>query len=116
MNEQPTKLVLVWTSADREVAINMILMYGRNAKRFDWWGQVNVLVWGPSGNTLLGDEELQAEIKAMIGEGIEVLACKACSDRYGISDALSELGVNVLYTGELLTNATKSPEWAVLTF
>jgi hypothetical protein len=116
MSEQPTKLVLVWTTADSEVAMNMILMYGRNSKRFDWWDEVNILVWGPSGKTLLGDHELQAEIKAILGEGIEVLACKACADRYGIGNALSEFGVNVLYTGELLTNATKSPEWAVLTF
>jgi len=49
-------------------------------------------------------------------EGVEVMACKGCADRYGISDALSELGVKVFYTGEALTNAAKSSEWAVLTF
>ena len=116
MIEQPSKLVLVWTSADREVAMNMILMYGRNAKRFGWWDEVNLLIWGPSGKLLLADEELKIEIQGMIDEGVEVIACKACADRYGISDALSELGVKVFYTGEALTNATKSPEWAVLTF
>ena len=116
MSEQPSNLVLVWTSADREVAINMILMYGRNARHLGWRDKVNVIVWGPSGKLLLADEELQAEIKAMIEEGIEVIACKACADRYGISDSLSALGVKVFYTGEALTNATKSPEWAVLTF
>jgi len=116
MSEQPSKLILVWTTADREVAMNMILMYGRNAGRFDWWDEVNVLVWGPSGKLLLADEELKNEIKAMIDEGVEVIACKACADRYGISDALSKLGVKVFYTGEALTIAAKSPEWAVLTF
>jgi len=116
MSEQPSKLVLVWTTADREVAMNMILMYGRNARRFDWWDEVNVLVWGPSGKLLLADEELKTEIKAMIDEGVEVIACKGCADRYGISDALSKLGVKVFYTGEALTNAAKSSEWAVITF
>jgi len=116
MSEGPTKLVLVWTTADREVAMNMILMYGRNARRLGWWDQVNLLVWGPSGPLLLADEELKVEIKAMIDEGVEVIACKACADRYGISDALSEISVKVFYTGEALTNAVKSPDWAVLTF
>ena len=116
MENQPSKLVLVWTSADREVAMHMILMYGRNAKRFGWWEEVNLLVWGPSGKLLLGDKELQAEVKAMIEAGVEVIACKACADRLGTSAGLSELGVKVFYTGEALTNATKSSEWAVLTF
>jgi len=116
MTAEPSNLLLVWTSADREVAMNMILMYGRNAKRFGWWEQVNLLVWGPSGKLLLADDGLKAEIKAMMDESVEVIACKACADRYGISEALSEIGVKVFYTGEALTNAVKSPEWAVLTF
>ena len=116
MSEQPTKLVLVWTSADREVAMNMILMYGRNSNRYGWWQEVNLLVWGPSGKLLLVDDELQSEVKVMIDEGVDVIACKACADRYQISDQLAALGVNVFYTGEALTNAAKSPEWAVLTF
>jgi hypothetical protein len=74
------------------------------------------LIWGPSGKLLLGDKELQAEIQAMIAGGVKVIACKACADRLGISEGLTELGVKVFYTGEALTNATKSPEWAVLTF
>lgn len=116
MSEAPSNLVLVWTTADREAAMNMILMYGRNAKRFGWWEQVNLLVWGPSDTLLLEDKQLIAEIKAIIDEGVEVIACKACADRYGISDRLSEIGVKVFYTGEALTNAIKSPDWAVLTF
>ncbi len=116
MSEQPTKLVLVWTSADREVAMHMILMYGRNAKRFNWWDEINILIWGPSGKLLLSDDELQTEIKAMIDEGVEVIACKGCADRLGTSEGLAELGVHVFYTGEALTNAVKSPEWSVLSF
>jgi len=116
MREEPSNLVLVWTSPDREVALDMILMYGRNALRFGWWDKVNLLVWGPSGSMLLSDDKLKNEVKAMLDEGVEVIACKACADRYGISEALSEFGVKVFYTGEALTNAIKSPEWAVLTF
>jgi len=47
--------------------------------------------------------------------GVELLACKACADRYGVSKRLEELGINVIYMGEPLTGYLKS-DYAVLTF
>jgi hypothetical protein len=78
--------------------------------------KINLLIWGPYGKLLLGEEALQNELLGMIKKGVKVTACKACADRLGISEGLTELAVKVFYTGEALTNATKSPEWAVLTF
>jgi hypothetical protein len=116
MSSQPTNLLLLWTTADREVALNMIFMYGHNSRKHGWWEQVHLLIWGPAQKLILADEALKAELREMQDAGVEALACKACSDRYGVSDDLTALGVNVLYTGELLTNTVKSDEWAVLTF
>lgn len=31
------KLVILWTSGDREVALKMVFMYGLNAKVKGWW-------------------------------------------------------------------------------
>lgn len=115
MTTQPDNLLLVWTTADREVASDMMFMYGFNAKKHGWWGHVQVLIWGPSGKTLLADEKLQAELKKMMSEGIDVTACKACADRYDIADDLAALGINVIYTGQLLTERTKDAGWRVLT-
>lgn len=30
------KLVIIWSSADREVALNMVFMYTANSKKFGW--------------------------------------------------------------------------------
>jgi len=109
------KLALIWSSRDRDVALNMVFMYGKNSRLKGWWDQVRLVVWGPSAKLLSVDEELQAELKAMKEAGVALQACKACSDRYGVSDKLEALGIDVLYMGVPLTEYLKG-DWAVLTF
>lgn len=98
------KLVIIWTSGDREVAFKMVFMYTFNSKRHEWWDDVTLIIWGPSAKILSEDQELQAEIKKIIDAGIVVKACKGCSDQYGVSEKLEEIGVIVLYIGKELTD------------
>ena len=95
------KLVVLWTSGDREVALKMAFMYTYNSKKFGWWDDITLVVWGPSAKLLAGDKELQEYIKKMLAAGIVVKACKGCSDMYGVSEKLAELGIIVKYMGEL---------------
>jgi hypothetical protein len=46
----------------------------------------------------------------MIASGVNVEACKACSDNFGVSEKLIQLGVNVKYMDEALTEYIKSNE------
>ncbi|MFC2138341.1 DsrE family protein [Bacteroidota bacterium] len=108
------KLVVVWTSGDKEVAMKMVFMYTFNAKKFEWWDDITLLVWGPSSKLLTEDAELQDYVKKMKESGINLLACKGCADMYGISDKLEEIGVTVRYTGKDLTDFIK--ERHVVTF
>lgn len=108
------KLVVVWTSGDREVALKMVFMYTYNAKKYGWWKDITLLVWGPSSKLLSEDEELQNYLKEMKDIGVNLLACKGCADLYNVSDKLTELGVTVKYTGTDLTNFIK--ERKVITF
>ena len=50
---------------------------------------------------------LQAEIIKIKEAGVELMACKACSDSYGVSDTLEALGIDVKYMGEPLTQLLK---------
>jgi hypothetical protein len=95
------KLVIIWSSADRDVALNMVFMYTSNSKKFGWWDDITLVVWGPSARLLAGDQELQVHIKNMIDRGVVVKACKLCSDNYGVSGKLEELGIIVKYMKEL---------------
>jgi len=38
-----------------------------------------------------------------IHTGVKFIACKGCSDQLGVSEKLSEIGVNVVYWGQNLT-------------
>jgi hypothetical protein len=93
----------------------MVFMYTYNAKKFGWWDEIRFIVWGPSSKLLSVDLELQQEIKKMKEAGIELLACKACADRYGVSQKLEDLGIPVKYMGQPLTKMLKT-DWVVLTF
>ena len=96
------KLVIIWSSADREVALNMVFMYTSNSKNWGWWDDITLVVWGPSAKLLAEDQELQEKIKFMIHDlKIVVKACKLCSDNYGVSAKLEELGIIVKYMKEL---------------
>jgi hypothetical protein len=101
------KLFVLWTSADREVALHMAFMYTLNAKMREWFGVVALVVWGPSAKLLAQDEELQYHIRKMIDVGVEVFACKACADTYGITAELTALGIDVKYMGQPMTEMLK---------
>ncbi len=112
---EPSKLVVVWTSGDREVALKMVYMYTYNAKKNGWWDNIRFIVWGPSSKLLSEDKELQEYTQKMKDVGVEVFACKACADMYGISEKLEELGLEVKYIGEDLTEMLQGG-WTHLTF
>lgn len=101
------KLVILWTSGDREVALKMVFMYTYNAMTRGWWDDITLVVWGPSAKLLTEDEELQDYMKRIMEAGVTVKACRGCSDQYGISGELEELGITVLYIGEELTDYIK---------
>lgn len=109
------KLVVLWTSADAEVAKKMVFLYTYNAKKYEWWKDITFIIWGPSTKLLSEDAELQDYIKKMKELGIKLESCKWCSDQYGVSEKLIELGVDVKYMGTVLTEYIKS-EKHVITF
>ena len=108
-------LVVVWTSGDREVAVNMVFMYTLNAKRRGWFDDVTLVVWGPADELLVHDDELKDLIKAMKDEGIKVEACLRCAENYGVVDGLEQLGIEVKLMGVPLSEYLKEGR-KVLTF
>ncbi len=112
---ETSKLGVVWTSGDRDVALKMVFMYTLNAKSRNWFDEVRLVVWGPSAKLLSVDEELQQEVAKMKDAGVELVACKACADSYGVSEKLEQLGVEVKYMGVPLSDMLKQ-DWKVVTF
>ena len=115
--EEPSgKLMVVWTSADPEVADKVCLMYTHAAKAYGWFAEVRLVVWGPSQRLLVEDPAIQAKVRSMQEDGIVVQACVACAKKLGLVKQLEALGVDVRGMGVPLTEALKDPETEVLTF
>jgi hypothetical protein len=114
VEEMGRQQLILWTSGDREVALKMVFMYAYNCKKRGWMDTVRLLVWGPSAKLLSEDEELQEQLQGLKEVGVELYACKGCADLYGVSETLSSLGINVMYTGTMLAELQQQG-WHVLT-
>lgn len=115
MAEKNDKLVVVWTSGDREVAISMVFLYTLNTRVKGWWDDVTLVVWGPSTKLLCEDAELQESVQKMKEAGIKLQACVRCAERYGVVEDLEKMGIETIKMGVPLTDYLKEGA-KVLTF
>ena len=107
-NTAKDTLLVVWSSADIEVAEKVCFMYTYNAKKAGGFKEVIFVVWGPSAKLLAENEDLQASVKKMKEQGIIIEACSACAKMYGVQDELKDLGIDVKGMGTVLTKYLKA--------
>ena len=107
-------LSVLWTRGEKEFAEEMAFIYTLNAAKKEWWDAVTLIVWGPSAPLLADDTELQETVAEMQDEGVDVEACRACAEDYGVAESLEDLGIDVRYMGEPLTEALKDESTDVL--
>ena len=116
-NAEPTgRLMVVWTSADPEIADKVCLMYTHAAKKYGWFADVTLVVWGPSQRLLVGDPAIQAKVEQMQNDGVVVEACIACAGKLGLVERIEALGYEVKGMGKPLTAALKDPGTEVITY
>ena len=109
------KVFVILSSGDREVALEVGLVYPLNAATKGWMDEVKVIIFGPSEKIAANDTEVQAKLKELMKAGIEVMACKWCADRMNITGKLEEVGIKVVYVGSIISDLLKDG-WAPLTF
>ncbi|SHJ50073.1 dTDP-4-dehydrorhamnose reductase [Dethiosulfatibacter aminovorans DSM 17477] len=90
------RLNILWTTSDKDTAVNMLAMYAVNAKKKEWWDEINIIIWGGSAKLVAEDTEVRELVAGMIKREISIEACKACADRYNVSDIMKEMGVDVM--------------------
>ncbi len=109
------KLLMVWSTAELEVAKKMVLLYSSVILPRGYWDQAHLMIWGPSAKLLAENEELQEMVSKIKATGVELTCCVVCSDEYGVTEKLASLGIDMIHTGEILTDALKE-DWKVITF
>lgn len=110
------KLLIVWSSGEVEVAKKLVLLYGSVMLERKYWDEATIMIWGPSAKLLAENLDLQEQFKVVQESGVKCNACVVCTDDYGVSNELRELGVELIHTGEMLTEALQSDEIKVITF
>ena len=109
------KVFTLISTSDREVLLEVGLIYPLNAARKKWLDEVMVIFFGPSEKLAAYDIEVQGKIKELLDNDVEVVACKWCSDRMDITPLLENVGIKVEFVGTLISQLIKDG-WAQLTF
>jgi hypothetical protein len=110
-----SKLHVLWTTGEREVAMKVVLPYLFHGKANGWWDEMNLIIWGPSAKLVAEDREIQLLVQDILDSGITIEACKVCTDAYGITEIMNQLEIPVRYVGSPLTAYLKDGE-KVITF
>ena len=101
--ENEKSLFILWTNADVETSINMVMMYATNSLSHAWWEKVTVIVWGATATLLAENSAVQKEAKYAMENGVKFSACSSCAKNLGVVDSLTELGIELIPWGEPLT-------------
>jgi hypothetical protein len=110
-----SKLLVVWKSNNDIDIHNFVIPYCYNAVVQEWFDEVELLIWGASQEKLMSDPIIQQRVVNLVKNNITVYACKMCSDKVGATSILESIGVNVRYTGDLLSNRLRDKEYEVIT-
>ena len=102
------KLIILWTTDNVITAKDMVFMYAGNSMKYGWWDEVVLIIWGASAVLSANDISVQSHLAGLMGNGVEVVACRACAERHDAVETLQGLGVRVEYIGSELTNYLKS--------
>lgn len=108
--KEKTTLYILWTNDNFITSEKMVFMYGINAKRYKWWENVTIIVWGSTAKLVSENPEIQQLVQEAKLEGVHVTACKACAKQLGVTAALEKLDIEVIYWGEPLTRILKDDE------
>ncbi len=109
------KLLIVWSTAEIEVAKKMVLLYASVILPRGYWDEAHVMIWGPSAKLLAENSELQKMVATVQETGVKFSCCVVCSDDYGVTEKLSSLDIDMTHTGEMLTSSLQR-DWKVITF
>ena len=96
------RVMIVISSGEREKAWTGLL-YANWAAGSGYMDAAKIFLWGPAAELVTRDRELQAMVKEIINLGKTIYVCKACSDKYGISKELENMGCRVEYVGPVST-------------
>ena len=102
------KLHVLWTNADVETSLHMVMMYVTNSMAHNFWDDVTVILWGATARLMAENETIQDSMKIAANVGVHFSACISCAERYGVTETLRALDIEVIPWGTPLTDILRS--------
>ena len=96
-------LHILWTNADVETSVYMVMMYAKNSMLRKWWDHVTVIIWGATAKLAAEDPMIKEQIKVAMQAGVKFSACISCAAQLGVVEQLEEQGIEVIPWGPPLT-------------
>ncbi len=109
------KLLVVWKSSNETDIHSFVIPYVYNAKKHQWFDEVELLIWGSSQEKVLEDTIVQQRVKNLVKNEVAVYACQMCASNVGAQELLESLGVKVMFSGVFLSDKLKDPNTEVIT-
>ena len=107
------ELNVLWTTKDPVTSEHFLFLYTVNAKKRGWFDQVNIIVWGASASLIAENKTIQSLIAGAMREGIKIRGCLHCAKSLGVEKKLRDIGIELIYMGEPLTELIKSGGYVI---
>ena len=108
--EEKNSLHILWTNADKDTSLRMVMMYATNSMIEHWWDEVTVIIWGATARLVAEDAQIQESIKVAMNVGVKFSACIACARQLGVVEKLESMGLEVIAWGRPLTELLQGNE------
>ena len=82
-------------------------MYALNAMKHGWLADVKLVLFGPAEHLFLEDEDFQDLVRQFMEHAKTPIACRFLSDRDGTSQRLKDMGLDVQYVGQPISEAIR---------
>jgi hypothetical protein len=101
------KLLVIISSGEPGVA-RTGMMYALNALKHGWMEEVKIFFFGPAQELLLRDSELQRYLQEYHAYQETAVACRFIADRDDTAAPTRELGVQVVFVGQMISDMIQS--------
>ncbi len=108
--DEKSRLHILWTNADMDTSLRMVMMYATNSMLEHWWDEVTVVIWGATARLVAENAQIQESIRVAMNVGVKFSACIACARQLGVVEKLEQLGIEVKGWGRPLTDLLQSNE------
>ncbi len=101
------KLTILWTNADVLTSEFMVFMYAENSLKYDWWQEVEIIVWGATSKLVVENKSIQEKLLDIEKKGVKLRFCISCAQKLGLEDDIRALGFTLEKMGNPLTELLK---------